>query len=146
MRLVVAAMPDPDDPKHLCDACGDPIIGEHDTDERVCGTGDGPGFLLCRDAECVEVRPKSLRQLRQFYARQRKLNEQRHGHTAESILSFHVEMGGETVDETFRLDRLLSMTTEEIEALTKDKLDELIRPAFDDWQGSHVAGGWEIDQ
>jgi len=67
------------------------------------------------------------------------------GHTAESILSFHVEMGGESVDETFRLGRLLSMTTEEIEALTKDKLDELIRPAFDDWQGSHVAGGWEIE-
>jgi hypothetical protein len=134
-----------EEPKHLCDACGDPIIGEHDTDDEVCGTGDGPGFLLCRVEDCVTRRPAMLRHRRQFYARQRKANEARHSYTAESRLSFHVEMSGESVDEDFGLGDLLNMSTDEIAALGKDELSDLIRSAFDDWQGNHVSGGWEIE-
>jgi len=130
---------------HLCDACGVPIVGEHFTDEVVCRGGDGPGFFLCGMEACVANRPGGIRQRRAFYTRQRERNEQRHGHTAESVLSFHVEMGGESVDEDFRLGDLLNMTTDELAALTKDELEETIRSAHDDWTSNHVSSGWEIE-
>lgn len=111
-----------DEPEHLCDACGDPIIGEHDTDGQACGTGDGPGFLLCRDDECVTMRPTSLRARRQLYARQRKANEERHIYTAETTVAFHIEMHTITEDESFDLGGLLGLKTDALTALPKSVL------------------------
>ncbi len=68
-----------------------------------------------------------------------------HDHTAESRLSFHSEMSGNSADEDFALGELLDMSTAELQELSQSELDELIRPAFDDWQGTQVAGGWEIE-
>lgn len=68
-----------------------------------------------------------------------------HEHTAESCLSFHCEMAGNSADESFALGELLDMSTDELQELSQSELDEMIRPAFDDWQGTQVAGGWEIE-
>ncbi len=134
------------DPKHRCDACGEKIVGEHFTDEEVCGATDGPGFFLCGDAECIESRPQSLRHRRRRYTHQRAANEKMHEHTAESTMSFHVEMGRDSADESFSLGELLGMSTAQIEALTNEELEKLLRCAFDDWSSTHVSGGWSFDR
>jgi hypothetical protein len=68
-----------------------------------------------------------------------------HEHTAKSRLSFHCEMAGNSADEHFALGELLDMSTAELQELSQSELDEVIRPAFDDWQGTQVSGGWEIE-
>lgn len=68
-----------------------------------------------------------------------------HGHTSESCLSFHCEMAGNSADEDFALGELLDMSTAELQELSQSELDDVIRPVFDDWQGTHVSGGWEIE-
>lgn len=68
-----------------------------------------------------------------------------HEHTAASRLSFHCEMAGNSADEDFALGELLDMSTAELQELSQSELDEVIRPAFDDWQGTQVSGGWEIE-
>jgi hypothetical protein len=73
-----------------------------------------------------------------------ELNEP-HEHTAESLLSFHCEMAGNSADEDFALGELLDMSTAELQELSQSELNEVIRPAFDDWQGTHVSGGWSIE-
>lgn len=35
-----------------CDACTQPIHGEHYTDDEVCQGDDGPGFFLCGRKRC----------------------------------------------------------------------------------------------
>ncbi len=135
-----------EDSEHLCDACGDPIIGEHDTDEQVCGTGDGPGFLLCRDADCVDLSPTGLRHRRDLYTRQRKANAERHVYTAETTVAFHIEMHVITEDETFELGGLLGKTTEEIDALGKSEVEKLIQEELAAWVANHVESGWSIER
>ena len=39
-----------------CDACMKPIHGEQYTDDEVCGSTDGPGFLLCGRKRCIARR------------------------------------------------------------------------------------------
>jgi len=138
-------MTEPEDTQHLCDACGSPIVGEHFTDEEVCGTGDGPGFLLCDGEECKARRPKSIRARRQFYTFQRAHNDQRHSYTADTRLAFHVEMGMLSEGETLVLGELLGMTTKQLAACSKDKVESLVREAHDEWVAGYVSSGWEIE-
>jgi hypothetical protein len=72
-------------------------------------------------------------------------DDEPHEHTAESRLSFHCEMAGNSADETFALGELLDMSTAELQELSQSELDDVIRPAYDDWQGTQVSGGWEIE-
>jgi hypothetical protein len=139
-------MPDTDDHKHSCDACGEPIIGEYFTDAQVCGTGDGPGFLLCGDEACVARRPKSIRARRQFYAHQRKHNEESHSYTADSPLSFHVEMGRLSEDETFTIGDLFGEAAKGIEKMPKNEVHKMLDDALADWVSNHVESGWSIEQ
>jgi hypothetical protein len=74
-----------------------------------------------------------------------KQADEPHEHTAESLISFHCEMASSSADEDFALGELLGMTTAELQELSQFGLDEAIRPAFDDWQGTQVSGGWEIE-
>jgi hypothetical protein len=74
-----------------------------------------------------------------------KQADEPHEHTAESLISFHCEMASSSADEDFALGELLAMTTAELQELSQYELDEAIRPAFDDWQGTQVSGGWEIE-
>jgi len=41
-----------------CDFCGKSCAAEHFTDDRVCGSGDGPGFYLCGRAACARARER----------------------------------------------------------------------------------------
>jgi hypothetical protein len=68
-----------------------------------------------------------------------------HEHTAASRISFHCEMAGNSADEDFALGELLGMSTAELQELSQSDLDDVIRPVFDDWQGTQVSGGWEIE-
>jgi hypothetical protein len=72
-------------------------------------------------------------------------DEEPHEHTEESRLRFHCEMAGNSADEDFALGELLDMSTAELQELSQSELEEVIRPAFDDWQGTQVSGGWEIE-
>jgi hypothetical protein len=145
VRPVTAGMTD-DEPKPLCDACGKPIGGDYFTDDQACGTGDGPGFLLCGDDVCVLTRPKGLRARRKFYARQRERNEDRHSYTAETQVAFHIEMHTITEDEPFDLGGLLGLKTDDLAALPKSEVDKLIQDALANWVSNHVESGWSIDQ
>jgi hypothetical protein len=71
--------------------------------------------------------------------------EEPHEHTAASRISFHCEMAGNSADEDFALGELLGMSTAELQELSQSDLDDVIRPVFDDWQGTQVSGGWEIE-
>ena len=142
----MAGMTEAEEPKaHLCDACGDPIIGEHFTDEEVCGTGDGPGFLLCDGEECKALRPKGLRARRSFYAYQRKHNEEQHSYTAASTLSFHVEMGQLSEDDSFTIGDLFGDAADGIADMLKSEVHKMIDDALADWVANHVSSGWSID-
>lgn len=44
---------------HPCDACNKPAGRDYITDADVCGSGDGPGFMLCDRARCVAKRSAS---------------------------------------------------------------------------------------
>jgi hypothetical protein len=133
-----------DDTRHLCDACGSPIIGEHFTDDAVCHGHDVPGFFLCGEDECKARRPKSLRARRQFYVFQREWNKEQHSYTADSPIAFHIEMHTITEDEAFSLGGLLGMTTEDFSALPKSKVEKLIQDALADWVGNHVESSWSV--
>lgn len=73
-----------------CDACSRPLrlgsAGEtiHLTDDRVCGSGDGPGFFLCDRRPCQITCEKAeaaggLERLRALYADGRRKNERKRG-------------------------------------------------------------------
>jgi hypothetical protein len=145
VRPVTAGMTD-DEPKHLCDACGEPIGGEHFTDEQACGTGDGPGFFLCGDEDCVARRPKGIRARRQFYAHQRAHNNEQHSYTANSTLSFHVEMGQLSEDDTITIGDLFGDAADGIETMLKSDVDKMIDDALADWVANHVSSGWSIEE
>lgn len=63
--------------QHRCDACGQPIHGAQTSDDEVCGSGDGPGFLLCERKRCEGKRPESVEGRREMYTRQRAKNDER---------------------------------------------------------------------
>jgi hypothetical protein len=132
-------------PRHLCDACGDPIIGEHFTDESVCHGDDVPGFFLCGEDECKARRPKSLRARRQFYVFQRERNKEQHGYTAASVLSFHVEMGQLSEDEMVTIGDLFGEAAAGIEAMPKSRVEKMLDEALADWVANHVSSGWSCE-
>lgn len=59
-----------------CDGCGKPIGTAYFTDEEVCGSTDGPGFLVCDRARCAKaLEGLDVEQRRARYAKQRELND-----------------------------------------------------------------------
>lgn len=62
-----------------CDFCGKSCAAEHFTDERACGSGDGPGFYLCGRVGCERARATVEREegfetLKHHYDAQRSKN------------------------------------------------------------------------
>ena len=59
----------------LCDGCGKSVEGDYYTDEEVCRTGDGPGFVICGEPECTSRFEASSREERKaHYTEQRTRN------------------------------------------------------------------------
>jgi hypothetical protein len=61
----------------LCDCCGGTCKQSgYCSDEAVCGSGDGPGFMLCHRVRCGErIEGLDVEQRRDLYTRQRTENE-----------------------------------------------------------------------
>ena len=87
-----------------CDFCGKPITGEHFSDPRVCGGGDGPGFFLCDRKRCSDKRERyeqehGLQALGEHYVAQRTANE---GLTTNGRHSTHRTVVEYAVQEMFK--------------------------------------------
>lgn len=57
---------------HPCDACGKPVGTNYYTDEEVCGSSDGPGFLLCERVRCMAARDLPVEARRSLYTKGRE--------------------------------------------------------------------------
>lgn len=67
-----------------CDFCGKSCAGGHQSDDRVCGGGDGPGFYLCDRPSCMRQRDAyeashGLQGLAERYAEVRAKNKRQQG-------------------------------------------------------------------